>query len=210
MFDRNRDDRPRTAPEFEHISHFWDAKHGTWSAKILPGEYYVSDNDEIITTVLGSCVAACIYDPERRVGGMNHFMLPEQNQIAESKDTFSAVARYGVFAMEHLVNQFLRGGTRKQKLELKLFGGAKMLGPRSDIGRQNIEFVQQYARAEQLNVLSQDLGGTHGRKFNFFANSGRVLVKRLQGTQDKEVADRERSYKRRVTQTRSTGEVELF
>ncbi len=129
---------------FEDIKRYWDRKEAVVAAKILPGEYYVTVNGEMITTVLGSCVSACIRDPAFGIGGMNHFMLPMSNDDCAgcwNGTMVNAGTRYGNFAMEHLINDILKQGARRDHLEIKVFGGGKVLTSMTDVGRRNIEFV---------------------------------------------------------------------
>ena len=123
---QNRDQWPEVLPGFGHISRIWDSTQNLCASKILPGEYYVTCHDEIITTVLGSCVSACIRDPSTGVGGMNHFMLPGDTtkRLDQWAGRDSLATRYGIAAMETLVNDILKLNARKSRLELKLFGGA--------------------------------------------------------------------------------------
>ena len=210
LADHNRD-WPEVLPGFSHISRFWDSTQNLCTAKIMPGEYFVSRSDEIISTVLGSCVSACVRDPGLRVGGMNHFMLPDGNDARKGGPGEAPLqTRYGVFAMEHLINEILKLGARRDTLEVKLFGGGRVLEAMIDIGERNISFVQDYLRTEELKVFSQDLGGTHPRKVNFFPYSGRVLVKKLRGLHQKAIGDRERSYGKTLDKKPDKGGVELF
>jgi chemotaxis protein CheD len=115
---------------FEAIQRYWDPAISCWSAKLLPGEFYVTRVAEAVTTVLGSCISACIRDLQLGVGGMNHFMLPEE--AAGGSGAWHAAnggvsTRYGSYAMESLVNALLKLGARRERLEAKLFGGARIL-----------------------------------------------------------------------------------
>lgn len=129
---------PPLLPGFENINRYWDAKHNIYAAKLLPGDFYVSLHGELITTVLGSCVSACIRDPKSGVGGMNHFMLPDnQNQVSAKtweNTPVSDQTRYGNIAMERLINIVIASGGRKSDMEVKLFGGGKVLNIDADIG----------------------------------------------------------------------------
>ena len=207
----NDQDWPEVLPGFSQISRFWDSAHNMCTAKIMPGEYFVSCSEEIISTVLGSCVSACIRDPELRVGGMNHFMLPDGTDSRQvGPGEIPPQARYGLFAMEHLINEILKLGARRETLEVKLFGGGRVLEAMTDIGERNITFVQDYLRTEELKVFSQDLGGVHPRKVNYFPHTGRVLVKKLRGLHQKAIVDRERTYGQSLGKRPGIGGVELF
>ena len=143
-----KDNLPPVLPGFENINRYFDSTNKVYTAKILPGEYYVTRHDEMITTVLGSCISACIRDPELGIGGMNHFMLPidRRNKDRTSHIDEGAASRYGNFAMELLVNEVLKNGGKRKRLEVKLFGGGKVISEMntSDIGNKNIRFALDY------------------------------------------------------------------
>jgi len=138
---------------------------------VIQGEYrVVTDPNVVLSTVLGSCVAACLRDPEAQVGGMNHFLLPGDSGAGHSGDA----ERYGVHLMELLVNGLLKQGARRQSLEGKLFGGARMLEGLSDIGAKNAEFAKRFFVNEGIKLVAEDLGGTRGRRIEYFPISGRA------------------------------------
>lgn len=198
-------------PGFEHLRRFWDPTHRCVTVKVLPGEFYVCAQEEMIATVLGSCVAACIRDKRRRIGGMNHFMLPEP--VGERGSWSAAVgraARYGSDAMEQLINAILKAGGQREELEVKLFGGGRVLAQMTDVGRRNIEFVQRYVATERLAVAASDLGDIYPRQVQFFPASGKVRVRQLRGTKDAVLVDDERHYLKRLANDPIKGEVELF
>lgn len=203
--------RPPTLPGFSTIKSYWDAQHKLYSARILPGEYYVSRGEEIISTVLGSCVSACIRDPEIGIGGMNHFMLPaSSSNDPHSQDVTNTSARYGTYAMEHMINTILANGGNRERLEIKLFGGGKVLQSVTNVGDRNIAFVRQYLNMEALPVNGEDLGGLHPRKVLYFPYSGRVLVKKLPITQANEVSQIELDYQHKIEEKPVAGEIDLF
>lgn len=145
---------------------------------VLQGEFHVVDDPHVaLTTILGSCVAACLRDPEARVGGMNHFLLPGSAQEAKGQ----AAERYGVHLMELLINGLIKRGARKQRLEGKLFGGARMLEGLSDIGAKNAQFARSFLRNEGIIIVAEDFGGTRGRKLEYFPVSGRARQSLLAG-----------------------------
>jgi chemotaxis protein CheD len=177
--------------------------------KILPGEFYATAQDEVIVTVLGSCVAACILDPIAMVGGMNHFMLPVKQGEPEA-DVFYA-ARYGAAAMEYLINDLLHLGAQRDRLVAKAFGGGRVLeGMTSDVGGQNVDFVRQFLRNEGIPLWSEDMGGPYPRKVYFFPHTGQVLVKRMERTNNDTIRNRELSYFQEVTGRPIDMDVELF
>ena len=158
---------------------YFDSSFDIDAAKILPGEYYVTRRDMVLVTVLGSCVAACIRDRVSGIGGMNHFMLPDNN--CDSGDPTSISARYGNYAMEMMINQLLKMGARRENLEAKVFGGGGVFRRlvTADVGVRNAEFALNYLHVEGVAVVGQDLLESYARKVYFFPNSGRVLVKKI-------------------------------
>jgi chemotaxis protein CheD len=206
-------ERPATLPGFEQLQRFWEPDTARWTVKLLPGEYYVTRNDEAITTVLGSCVSACIRDSHARVGGMNHFMLPEDGSINDDKppDAFSRQeTRYGSFAMESLINDLLKLGAQRSRLEIKLFGGGRVLASMTDIGAHNIAFVKHYLSVESLPIIAQDLGGERPRKVVYFPSTGLARMKTLRPIENRSIADREQLYLARLRREQDGGDIELF
>ena len=202
---------PAVLPQFEHIRRFWDPKAQMSTAKILPGEYYVTQHDEAINTVLGSCVSACIRDSQARVGGMNHFMLPLSGATSEAEDAWKNgdAARYGNVAMEMLINELLKLGARRERLEVKLVGGGHVLRAGAAIGERNIEFVREFVKVERLTVLAEDLGGFHPRRVFYTPVDGKVRVKAL-GDHETAVVAEEVKYLDKVRHTPVSGSIELF
>ena len=200
-------------PGFKNINRYWDKMNACYAAKILPGEYYVTVHDELITTVLGSCVSACVRDKVFGIGGMNHFMLPANkgDDISSFGGTGEST-RYGNFAMEQMINDILKNGGRRKNLEIKVFGGGKVLKNMStlDIGQKNIDFVMQYIRDESLKLTADDLGDVYPRKVIFFPASGKVRVKKLRSMHNNTIIEREKSYSKTIAQAPSSGEIELF
>jgi len=198
---------------FEHINRYWDQRHDIFAAKIKPGEYYVSVHGEMIATVLGSCVAACIRDPVSGIGGMNHFMLPEDSSRGSGtwKDTpVSSETRYGNVAMERLINVIIANGGDRRNLEIKVFGGGRVLDLSTDIGGNNVEFVKQYIAKEGFNIATEDVGGVYPRKVQYFPLSGRVRMKKLYRLHNETLIQRETSYIDTLKHEKLTGEIDLF
>lgn len=193
--------------EHQSSQRYFDSKFSREATKILPGEFFVTTRDMLLVTVLGSCVAACIRDPERGIGGMNHFMLPDGGAGAMSKS-----ARYGGYAMELLVNELIKSGARRGALEAKVFGGGRVMASLSsaNVGERNSEFVLDYLRQEGIPVLAQDLQDKHARKIYFFPRAGRVLVKKLERVNNDTLARREREYQERLARDDASGDIELF
>ncbi len=204
-------DPAQVLPGFEHVRRFWDPAQACVTVKILPGEFYVSTQDEMISTVLGSCVSACIRDHRRKLGGMNHFMLPEPAGERDSwTATVSRAARYGNDAMEQLINSILKAGGRREDLEVKIFGGGRVLATMTDIGQRNIAFVRKYIVTEKLNLCAADVGDVYPRQVQFFPLTGKVRVRQLRQVHDTTLVDRERRYLKRLEKDPIKGDVELF
>ena len=206
------DAAPRRLPGFEHIHRYWDRDHDTFAVKIRPGEYYVSQHNEMIVTVLGSCVSACIRDSVLGIGGMNHFMLPASGND-DTKDwgsgSLGAATRYGHYAMEQLINDILKHGGSREHLEVKIFGGGRIMAQMTDIGRHNIAFVRAYIEAEGLRLVAEDVGNTYPRKILYFPANGRVRRKRLPSLHTDLVVQRETRYLGHLSRP-TAGDIELF
>jgi chemotaxis protein CheD len=175
------------------------------------GDCHVSGAEDVtFSTVLGSCISACVRDRIARVGGMNHFLLAEQSGAA--KDRYGASARYGAFAMEQLINKVLSQGTgNKANLEIKVFGGGKINSALDDVGSKNIDFVRQFLADEGYLATSEDLGGSYARRVLFKPYSGRAFVKRLDSDMGVSVASQELALaKRRVVLPTVSDDIELF
>jgi chemotaxis protein CheD len=179
------------------------------AVKVLPGEYFATSRGGAIVTVLGSCVAACVRDRVAGIGGMNHFMLPRGR---DDSSPASSSARYGVHAMELLINHLVRLGARRCNLEAKVFGGGNVLEGFTalNVGRDNAEFVTEFLRTESIPVVASDLQGNRSRKVCYFPASGRALVRALGGADRASLAQREARYVRRVAEMPGAGDVEFF
>ncbi len=205
--------QPPALRGFEHLQRFWEPDTERWTTKILPGEYYVTCHDEAITTVLGSCVSACIRDPARGCGGMNHFMLPADSAGSRNHWLDPAVGlatRYGSYAMESLINDLMKLGAARQRLEVKLFGGGRVLTSMTDVGARNIDFIHRFIEIEGYKIAAQDVGGMQPRKIIYFPAAGRVKVRRLRAIENRSIADREQLYLESLGRQPDGGEVELF
>lgn len=206
-------DRPE--PEREHgpLEHlasnlYFDRLFALPAIKVLPGEYYVTQRDMVLVTVLGSCVTACVRDVDSGVGGMNHFMLPEDG----GRGVASVSARYGTFAMEVLINHLQKLGARRSRLEAKVFGGGAVLDslPSSNVGARNAEFVLDYLKTEKIPVVAKDLLDSYPRKVYYFPQSGQVMVRKLHRVHNDTLFVREKAYRSRLAETKVDGDIELF
>jgi chemotaxis protein CheD len=200
-------------PGFDGIQRYWDPAKHCWTAKILPGEFYVTRDAEAVTTVLGSCISACIRDPQLGCGGMNHFMLPEE--AAGGNGSWNAAdggasTRYGSYAMESLVNELLKLGARRERFEVKLFGGGRILPTMTDVGLRNINFAQSFLKLEGFKVAAQDVGDVYPRRIVYFPATGRVLLKHLRAIDSQVIASRETQYRAHLDTATAGNDVELF
>lgn len=188
-------------------SFFYNDHHFQYDAvKVLPGEYFVSSEDIMVMTVLGSCIAACIWDGRARAGGMNHFMLPD----GEGGD---GAGRYGSYAMELLINKLLKCGARREAMQAKVFGGAQVMAgfTSMNVGERNTRFVLDYLATERIPVVSQDVLDIHPRKVCFFPVSGKALVKRLAHAHPESLVVEERKGNVvSVVNSTSGGSIDLF
>ena len=186
---------------------FYDAFFKSDAVKVLPGEYFVHNEDITIMTTLGSCIAACLWDRNARVGGMNHFMLPDGNGLAGSG------GRYGSYAMEVLINELLKRGATRGTLEAKVFGGGAVISSMTtlNVGERNTEFVMEYLKTERIPVVSKDVMDVYPRKVCFLPASGKAMVKRLAPTNAEAVAAQDRAAAQKaVPASSSGGSIDLF
>ncbi len=206
--------QPRALPGFEQVRRYWDPVHKVYAAKIMPGEFYVTRGGEMIVTTLGSCVSACIRDREKGIGGMNHFLLPLRGGDPAKwvHDPVNLATRYGNHAMEQLINRIMRLGGRREQMEVKLFGGGRVLkGVTTDVGKRNIEFAMEYIAIESLPLLAQDVGGLYPRKVQYYPETGRAFSKKLLRTRNETLVEREKNYLHELEdEAIEGGEVDLF
>jgi chemotaxis protein CheD len=178
---------------------------------IQPGEYYVTKEDEVIATVLGSCISVCIKDELHGIGGMNHFMLPGDFRV---EDVFNSnSARYGMYAMEMIMGDILKLGGDRQKLTAKVFGGGHVLNvatTKNSVPATNIQFIKAYLSMEGIQVIKSDVGGFHGRKVLYLPRLGKVFIKRLVPDDDSKLAERERRYQSHMAREAQEENVTIF
>jgi len=189
-----------------------EAASNAATRRILPGEYAVTSEDESLVTVLGSCISACIRDPVAKVGGMNHFMLPEDGGGGDRwlDPKIGLATRYGSHAMEKLINDLLKRGARRERFEIKLFGGGKILISQTDVGNRNIAFIRDFLAKEGYKAAAEDLGGNTPRMLAYFPRTGKARVKHMQPLESRIIAESERAYMTKIGTEDQTGDVELF
>jgi chemotaxis protein CheD len=195
-----RSPKPGEASFFYQDHHF---KHD--AVKVLPGEYYVTADDLVVMTVLGSCIAACIWDPRVRVGGMNHFMLPDGGNDSSG--------RYGSYAMELLINEMIKLGARRETMQAKVFGGGQVMHTFTtmNVGERNTAFVLDYLQTERIAVVSKDVLDIYPRKVCYFPSTGKAMVKRLAHSHPETIETQERKGSAAVVaKATAGGSVDLF
>jgi len=188
-------------PEFDRVA----------VTTVHQGDCRVSRDDVTFSTILGSCVSACVRDREAGVGGMNHFLLAEQSNSSAANG--GASARYGAFAMEQLINNVLKLGTgRKDALEIKVFGGGNINAAMNDVGARNIEFVRNFLATEGFGIDGEDLGGTFARRVLYKPTTGRVFINRLDSLSGGKVVNEEMAIADRQTRAikPDDSDIELF
>lgn len=195
--------RPRKPGEASFF--YFDPNFQFDAVKVLPGEYFVTDEDLLIVTVLGSCIAACLWDGRAQVGGMNHFMLPEGGG--------EGGGRYGSYAMELLINEMMKKGARRESMQAKIFGGGQVMHSFTamNVGERNTQFVLDYLHTERIPVVSQDVLDIYPRKVCYFPKTGKAMVKRLAHAHPESLAAEERKGNViNVVKTTAGGSVDLF
>jgi chemotaxis protein CheD len=205
---RRRGTEPEVAEHFTGSKRYFDARENVHVVKVFSGDLHVSHaGGEMLTTILGSCVSACIRDPLTGVGGMNHFLLPgdenSDSQVSES-------ARYGVFAMESLINGILKAGGRKDRFEIKVFGGGNVMNNSARIGSQNARFIREFLHKEGFRIASEDLEGDYPRRLHYYPDTGKVMLRHLRRKEDMVVVEEEARYKRAIVTKPMISDIELF
>jgi chemotaxis protein CheD len=200
--------RPRRPGEASFF--YYDTHFANEAVKVLPGEHFVHDEDLLIMTTLGSCIAACLWDRDKRIGGMNHFLLPDAASGGKDSDS----GRYGSFAMDLLIGELVKRGAQRASMEAKVFGGGSVVSGMTsmNVGERNTRFVLDYLRTERITVVSKDVMDIYPRKVCFLPRSGKAMVKRLASANTEALAALERSAaQRHVAVTASVGgSVDLF
>lgn len=194
--------QPRKSGEASFF--FYDAHFKNAAVKILPGEYFVDTEDILVMTTLGSCIAACLWDRHAHIGGMNHFMLPEG-----SGDS----GRYGSFAMELLINEMMKRGASKGRMEAKIFGGGAVISGMNtiNVGERNTNFVLDYLKTERIPIVSKDVMDIYPRKVCFLPHSGKAMVKRLAPTNAEALIQQDRAAAQKAQPVVATGgAIDLF
>ena len=204
--------KPAAIDGYEHIPRTWNSKFNMYAANVVPGEFYITDQEECIKTTLGSCISCCVRDKVNGIGGLNHFMLPQSNDNSNAREA-DIFGKEGCWAMEFLVNGILLNGGERRNLEVKIFGGAQLIAGlrNAQVGEKNIRFIKDYIKREMLNCVAEDIGGDCARTIYYFPQTGKVKLNRLAHNKDKEIASHENDYAGRLNKKQlKTGDIELF
>jgi len=203
-------DRRRADPLLQPgVRQHVDAATGMKMIKVGPGDYHVTAAaDEMLVTILGSCVSVCVRDPLLCIGGMNHFLLPESE--SGHWGGVSATTRYGNHAMETLINDIVAMGGVRGRFEVKIFGGGHVIESSIAIGQKNVEFAERYLANEGMTVVAKHVGGPHPRRIHYFPQTGKVQMLLLRRATDVAVFEQERDYQRKIAARPVEGSVDLF
>jgi chemotaxis protein CheD len=212
-----KDNIRRTEAELVQVGSYYDGSKRYYDqvneitvVKLYSGDCYVSERGgEMIMTILGSCISTCVRDPVLRIGGMNHFLLPGNND-GSVIDKMNESARYGVFAMEQLINGLMKLGAVRSRLEVKAFGGANVSNSTQLIGSKNVGFIKEFIKNEKLNLVAEHLGGTTPRRIHYYPDTGKVMMRVLRRQDDNKIIDKELEFQKKLGKQDDGGEAELF
>jgi len=177
-----------------------DFKNNVKWVTIEPGEYYVSQEKIIIATLLGSCVSACLWDPVHKISGMNHFLLSNRRYRKDTPVCISDAGRYGIHAMELVINEMLKLGAKRKYLKAKVFGGGNVLNSSTQIsnffcvGDVNIRFIKEFLSNEKIPIIASDLGGESGRVIRFDTNSYDAFVRKIKNIDSTSIKNRDQNF----------------
>jgi chemotaxis protein CheD len=182
---------------------------------IDPGEYYVSNEEVVITTLLGSCVSACLYDPYNKIVGMNHFLLSSRRYSRDMPASTTDAGRYGIHSMELLINEMWNRGAQRGNLKAKAFGGGSVLKPVDAftssflaVGEVNVRFIREFLQNENIPLVSSELGGKVGRVINFYSEDFSVYVRKMAET-GANLVKREEQYWKETMQKQEETETQV-
>lgn len=205
---RNQSDPLQVGEYYNGKKRFFNSTYNCHIVKIFAGDWYISSQeDEMLATILGSCVSACVRDPVIGIGGMNHFLLPGNDMTDISSGD---AARYGMFAMENLINALFKAGAQKQRLEFKVFGGGNVINNSARIGSKNAAFIRDFLKREGYRIASEDLEGNYPRSLHYYPLTGKVMMRKLQRKEDHIIIDEENKYRSRISTKPVEGDIELF
>jgi chemotaxis protein CheD len=199
---------------YDGIRRYYDQNLEMTVVKLMTGDcYFTSEAREMLVTILGSCISVCLRDPVTKIGGMNHILLPgdKDDKLAKGDPGYSA--RFGINAMEELINGMLKLGARKDRFEAKIFGGGNVIKSSNLIGNKNIKFVKEFLAAEHIPIKAEDVGGETPRRLHFFPETGKAMLRKLQRKEDMVILEKEKEYQEKIihkAEEKPEAEVELF
>lgn len=207
IYDRRDCDDSRaliTDPNREGV----DPETGRKTIKLFTGDWHVShsNSNEMLMTILGSCISACIRDPLLGIGGMNHFLVPK----AGKADVAAMSTRFGVNAMEQLLNGIYKLGGHRDRLEIKVFGGGNVTGHFRNIGSANADFVRDFLKKESFRIFAEDMEGDLPRRLHYFPDTGKVMLRKLRRAEDNVVVEYEKRFQKTLIAQPDSGDVDLF
>ena len=209
---RRTDTEPTQVGDFyDGPKRYYDQNLEQVVVKLMTGDCYVTDQpDEMLVTILGSCISVCMRDPVAGVAGMNHILLPGNVKEQKKKGDPGYSTRFGAYAMEELINGLIKLGGSRDRFETKIFGGGNVINNSAMIGTKNIQFVKDYLKSENIPLESEDTGGTHPRRIHYFSGTGKVMRRVLKRKDDMRVVDEEKKFEKTFKKTHHEGDVELF
>lgn len=209
---RTDTERVQVGDFYDGIKRYYDQNLELTVVKLMTGDCYTTNEPrEMLVTILGSCISACMRDPVVGVGGMNHILLPGSGEVDKAmRGDVGYSTRFGVYAMEELINGILKLGGRKDRLETKIFGGGNVIKNSALIGTKNILFVKDFLRNEGLKIFAEDVGGSHPRRIHYFPDTGKVKMRALVRKDDLRIVEEEKNYQREIVKHKNDQNVELF
>ncbi|HCR86253.1 MAG TPA: chemoreceptor glutamine deamidase CheD [Alphaproteobacteria bacterium] len=211
---RTDTERVQVGDLYDGVRRYYDQNMELTVVKLMTGDcYFTVEPREMLVTILGSCISVCLRDPETKIGGMNHILLPGENNLKLQKGDPGYSTRFGAFAMEELINGMLKLGASKNRMEAKVFGGGNVIESSTAIGTKNINFAKDFLIQEKIPIVSEDVGGDTARRLHFFPETGKAMIRKLKRKEDLVILEKEREYQERIKskfEVKPDPEVELF
>lgn len=211
---RTDTERVQVGDPYDNVRRYYDQNMELTVVKLMTGDcYFTSEPREMLVTILGSCISVCLRDPVSKIGGMNHILLPGENNLKLQKGDPGYSTRFGAFAMEELINGMLKLGASKSRMEAKVFGGGNVIESSTAIGTKNINFAKDFLIQEKIPILSEDVGGDTARRLHFFPETGKAMIRKLRRKEDMTILEKEKEYEEKIKSqyaVKTEPEVELF
>lgn len=211
---RTDTERVQVGDPYDGVRRYYDQNLEMTVVKLMTGDcYFTADSREMLVTILGSCISVCLRDPMAKIGGMNHILLPGDNNLKLQKGDLGYSTRFGAYAMEELINGMLKLGASKSRMEAKIFGGGNVIESSTAIGTKNIMFAKDFLIQEKIPIVSEDVGGETPRRLHFFPDDGKAMIRKLQRREDFVILEKEKEYEEKLKSkfnTKAEPEVDLF